>query len=87
MRGGYSLTFVNEETVQVAINATGSNFGLQADAFLPAVYTTVAAGVPVVPTPEFRSVRTTRTSWLCRRRRPRLQSIRISGSRTFIRSV
>jgi hypothetical protein len=58
VRGGYSLTFVNEETVQVAINAAGSNFGLQADAFLPAVYTTVGAGVPVVPTPEFTSVRT-----------------------------
>ena len=57
VRGGYSLTFVNEETMTVAINAAESNFGLEADALLPNQYTTVAAGIPAAPTPEFKSVR------------------------------
>ena len=57
VRGGYSLTFVNEETMTVAINATESNFGLEADAFLPNQYTTVAAGIPAAPTPAFRIIR------------------------------
>jgi hypothetical protein len=58
VRGGYSLTFVNEETMSVGINATTSNFGLQADGVLPNLYTTVAAGVPAVPTPAFARERT-----------------------------
>ncbi|HEY5619240.1 MAG TPA: TonB-dependent receptor [Vicinamibacterales bacterium] len=58
VRGGYSLTFVNEETMTVGINAATANFGLEADAFLPNVYTTVAAGLPVVPAPAFTSERT-----------------------------
>jgi hypothetical protein len=57
VRGAYSLTFVNEETMTVAINATESNFGLEADAFLPNQYTTVAAGIPAAPTPAFRVIR------------------------------
>ncbi|MBI3049853.1 MAG: TonB-dependent receptor [Acidobacteria bacterium] len=57
IRGGYSLTFVNEETFTAAINATRANVGLEADAVLPNLYTTLAQGVPVVPTPEFKRVR------------------------------
>ncbi|MGH9255344.1 MAG: hypothetical protein ACRD3C_12340, partial [Vicinamibacterales bacterium] len=58
VRGGYSLTFVNEEAMTVGINAAQANFGLEADAFLPNLYTTVAAGIPAVPTPAFANVRT-----------------------------
>ena len=58
VRGGYSLTFVNEETITVAINAARANAGLETDAALTNLYTTMAAGIPVVPTPEFKRVRT-----------------------------
>ena len=58
VRGGYSLTFVNEETITVGINAASANAGLETDASLTNLYTTLAAGVPAVPTPEFKSVRT-----------------------------
>jgi hypothetical protein len=57
VRGGYSLTFVNEEAFTAGINATASNIGLEADAVLPSLYTTLAQGIPVVPTPEFMRVR------------------------------
>jgi hypothetical protein len=58
VRGGYSLTFVNEETITVADNVATSNAGLDTSAALTNLYATLAAGVPVVPTPEFKSVRT-----------------------------
>ena len=58
IRGGYALTFVNEETITAGINATSGNTGLEADAVLPNLYTTLAAGVPAVPAPEFTRVRT-----------------------------
>jgi hypothetical protein len=57
IRGGYSMTFVNEETITVADNASSSNAGLSSDLELTNLYTTVAAGIPVVPTPIFKSVR------------------------------
>ncbi|MBI2185916.1 MAG: TonB-dependent receptor [Acidobacteria bacterium] len=57
VRGGYALTFVNEETFTAGINATTANIGLEADAVLPNLYTTLAQGIPVVPTPEFTRVR------------------------------
>jgi hypothetical protein len=57
IRGGYSLTFVNEEAMTVTDNASGANAGLSADATLTNLYTTVAAGVPAVPTPVFQNVR------------------------------
>jgi hypothetical protein len=58
IRGGYSLTFVNEETIAVADNVAFSNAGLQTGLLLSNLYTTVAAGVPVVPTPAFSAERT-----------------------------
>jgi len=58
VRGGYSLTFVNEETMTVADNAAASNAGLSTSATLTNLYTTVAAAIPTVPTPAFKSVRT-----------------------------
>ena len=57
VRGGYSLTFVNEETFTVGINATSNNIGLEADAELTNLYTTLDAGVPAVPAPAFMRVR------------------------------
>jgi len=53
VRGGYTLTFVNEEAFTAAINATNANIGLEADAVLPNLYTTLAQGIPVVPAPAF----------------------------------
>ena len=58
VRAGYSLTFVNEETITVGINAAGANAGLETSTSLTNLYTTAAAGIPVVPTPAFKSVRT-----------------------------
>ena len=58
VRGGYALTFVNEETFTVGINATSANIGLEAGAELTNLYTTLAAGVPAVPTPAFKRGRT-----------------------------
>jgi hypothetical protein len=58
IRAGYSLTFVNEETISVGANAASANDGLEASASLNNLYTTAAAGVPAVPTPAFKIVRT-----------------------------
>jgi hypothetical protein len=58
VRGGYSLAFVNEETISVADNAANGNAGLETSAALTSLYTTMAAGVPAVPTPAFKGVRT-----------------------------
>ena len=58
VRGGYSLAFVNEETITVGRNAAIGNAGLQTAASVTNLYTNLAAGVPVVPTPQFKSVRT-----------------------------
>src|SRR5882672_7589304 len=58
IRGGYSLTFVNEETIAVADNVAFSNAGLQTGLLFSNLYTTVAAGVPVAPTPAFSAERT-----------------------------
>jgi outer membrane receptor protein involved in Fe transport len=45
VRGGYSLTFVNEETVTVGRAASRGNAGLSSAVTLSNQYTTVAAGV------------------------------------------
>ena len=58
VRGGYSLTFVNEETITVGQNAASANAGLQTTATLANQYRFLAGGVPVVATPEFKRVRT-----------------------------
>ncbi len=58
VRGGYSLAFVNEETVTVARNASTSNAGLSTAVTLSNQYATVASGVPVVATPAFKTTRT-----------------------------
>ena len=58
IRGGYSLTFVNEEAMTVVDNASFSNPGLSTDATLTNLYTSVAGGIPVIPAPAFKSVRT-----------------------------
>jgi hypothetical protein len=58
VRGGYSLAFVNEETISVADNAAFANPGLETSAAITNIYTTLGAGIPAVPTPAFKRVRT-----------------------------
>ena len=58
IRGGYSLSFVNEETATVARAASTANAGLVTTVAATGLYSYVNAGVPVVPTPAFKSVRT-----------------------------
>ena len=58
VRGGYSLTYVNEEGVTVATASLGNNAGLASGANLSNQYTTLSAGVPEIPTPVFKTVRT-----------------------------
>jgi hypothetical protein len=58
VRGGYSLTFVNEEGVTVATNSLGGNAGLATGSTLSSLYTTYNAGVPTIPTPAFKTTRT-----------------------------
>jgi hypothetical protein len=58
VRGGYSLTFVNEETVTVGRAASRGNTGLSSTPVLTNQFARVASGVPEVPTPAFLSNRT-----------------------------
>ncbi len=58
VRGGYSLTFVNEEAVTVGRSVGRSNTGLANTPVLSSQYTTVSAGVPQIPTPTFLTTRT-----------------------------
>jgi hypothetical protein len=58
VRGGYSLTFVNEESVTVGRGVARGNAGLTTTVNLTNLFTTVNAGVPVPATPAFLSTRT-----------------------------
>ncbi len=58
VRGGYSLTFVNEEAVTVGRGVGRNNTGLTNTPTLSNQFTTVAAGVPQIPAPAFLSTRT-----------------------------
>ena len=58
VRGGYSLTFVNEETVTVGRSASRGNTGLSSASVLSNQFARVNSGVPEVPTPAFLSTRT-----------------------------
>jgi hypothetical protein len=58
VRGGYSLTFVNEETVTVGRSASRGNAGLSSAVTLSNQFARVAAGVPAIATPVFLSTRT-----------------------------
>ena len=58
VRGGYSLTFVNEETVTVGRSASRGNAGLSSRPSSSNQFARVAPGVPEVPTPAFLSTRT-----------------------------
>jgi hypothetical protein len=58
LRGGYSLTFVNEESVTVGRNVGRGNPGLTTTRSLTQQFTTVSAGVPDIPVPAFLSERT-----------------------------
>jgi len=58
VRGGYSLSFVNEEGVTVSTNILGGNAGLATATALSSLYGNYSAGVPEIPTPTFKTVRT-----------------------------
>jgi carboxypeptidase family protein len=58
VRGGYSLTFVNEETVTVGRSAARGNSGLSTTVALSQQYAQVANGVPLPATPTFLTERT-----------------------------
>ena len=58
VRGGYSLSFVNEETVTVGTNSSGTNAGLSTGVTNSSLYAYLNNGVPPVPTPVFKPVRT-----------------------------
>jgi hypothetical protein len=58
VRAGYSLTFVNEETVTVGQNFMNMNAGMSAAASVSSLYTNLSAGVPTIPTPVFKTTRT-----------------------------
>ena len=58
VRGGYSLTFVPEESITVATNSLGANAGLATTNSLTSLYSKYGVGVPEVPTPTFLSTRT-----------------------------
>jgi hypothetical protein len=58
VRGGYSLTFVNEETITVGANFMNMNAGLATAVAMTNQYTTLNAGVPMPATPTFKTVRT-----------------------------
>jgi hypothetical protein len=58
-RGGYTLTFVNEETITVGRNAlTSGNAGLSSTVQLLNTFNFLAAGAPAIPTPTFKVPRT-----------------------------
>jgi hypothetical protein len=56
--GGYSLTFVPEETITVATNSLGANAGLATASTRSSLYSKYSAGVPEISTPVFKPVRT-----------------------------
>jgi hypothetical protein len=58
VRGGYSLTFVNEDTVTVGRAVARGNAGLTSNVVLSNQFRTVSSGVPVIGTPAFLSTRT-----------------------------
>ena len=58
IRGGYSLSFVNEETVTVGTNISGTNAGLSTAVTNSNQFAYLNNGVPVVATPTFKPTRT-----------------------------
>jgi hypothetical protein len=58
VRGGYSLTFVNEESVTVGRAAARGNAGLSSAVTRSNLFATVSGGVPLPQTPTFLSTRT-----------------------------
>ena len=58
IRAGYTMAFVNEETLTVANNAVAQNAGLSSQVNLQNLFTTFNAGVPSVSSPAFKVPRT-----------------------------
>ena len=58
VRAGYSLTFVNEETVTVGAGVLSGNAGLSTAVAPSSLYAKLASGVPAITIPQFKSTRT-----------------------------
>lgn len=58
IRGGYSLAYVNEDEVTAAANAITGNFGLVATVTQQNLATSLASGIPTLPTPTLSTNRT-----------------------------
>jgi hypothetical protein len=58
IRAGYSLAFVNEETVTVGAGVLGGNAGLSTAVAPSGLYAKLGAGVPAITVPQFKSTRT-----------------------------
>ena len=58
IRAGYSLTFVNEESVTIGIGVVGGNAGLSTAVTVPNLSFRLAQGVPAIVSPDFKPVRT-----------------------------
>jgi hypothetical protein len=58
IRGGYSLTFVNEDTMTVARAASTANSGLSTGVTLSNQYANVTTNLPTIATPTFLTERT-----------------------------
>ena len=58
VRGGYSLTFVNEDQATVARAASRGNAGLSTAVNLTNLYASVSGGIPLPATPPFLTERT-----------------------------
>ena len=58
VRGGYSLTFVNEDQATVARSASRGNAGLSTAVNLTNLYASVAGGIPLPAAPPFLNERT-----------------------------
>jgi hypothetical protein len=58
VRAGYSLAFVNEETMTVGFNVLGANAGLSTNVTLTNQYARVQSGIPQIATPAFLPTRT-----------------------------
>ena len=58
VRGGYSMTFVNEDTITVARAASTANAGLSTAVTRSNLFATASQGIPLPQTPTFLPVRT-----------------------------
>lgn len=58
IRAGYSLAYIDDNTIGYGRTAADNNAGLTTSVTLANIYAVAAAGVPTIPTPAFKSERT-----------------------------